>query len=99
MSENKPEFYAARDAVNNGLLQKCSLATLKKHIAALQEHYPWKDDPKCADAVMMTNANIKAISEEYERRKASLIKRAITFVEVVVATVIGGLILFFLTKQ
>jgi len=48
---------------------------------------------------MMTNANIKALSDEYERRKSALIKRAITFGEVVLATVIGGLILFFLTKQ
>ena len=99
MSENKPEFYAARDAVNSGLLHKCSLGTLKKHLAALREHYPWKDDPKCVNAVITTDAQIRAVSEEYERRKAALIKRAITFGEIIAATVIGGLILFFLTNQ
>ena len=95
---NKPEFYTARDAVENGLLHKCSLGTLRKHAAALREHYPWKDDPQCTDALMKTNAELNAVVAEYERRKAAILKRSITFAEVVLATVIGGLILFFLTQ-
>ena len=97
MSNNKPEFYAARDAVENGLLHKCSLGTLKKHIAALQEHYPWKDDPLCADAAMKTYAELKVVEKEYERRKAVILKGVAKFIGAILASVIAGLILFFVT--
>ena len=89
---NKPEFYDARDAVENRLLHKCSLSTLRKYATALREHYPWKSDPLCTDAVTKTNAELRAVEEEYNRRMVTIRNRVIAFAGAVLASVIATII-------
>ena len=69
--KNPPEFYAARDDVEHGLLPKRSMRTLRKHRAALMARSIWQDQPNVDDALFRKAQWRAAVEKEIESRAAS----------------------------
>lgn len=97
--KNPPEFYAARDDVDGGLLPKRNMRTLRKHRAALLVRRDWEGDPSTAEACYRKAQWLAKIEKEIENRKK---QRRDFWKDValrVFCPLLAGLILFFATRM
>ena len=101
--KNSDLFYEARDAVENESYLKAKTRTLRKYLAELSIVQPWESDQLCWHAVQRKHEWIQKINSEIQRRKDSrwasfhFYKRGIIIG--IVATILGGVILFFVLQN
>lgn len=67
--KNPPEFLAARDDVDGGLLPKRDMRTLYKHRAALLFRQSWEDNPLASEACHKKSQLLAKVEKEIESRK------------------------------
>ena len=98
-AKNPPEFYAARDDVEGGLIPKRNMRTLRKHRAALLVRRSWEDNPLTAEACDRKAQWLAKVEKEIENRKTKQDDLWKDIVLRVGCTLIAGLFLFFLTRM
>jgi len=94
---NPPEFYAARDNVQKGILSKRSMRTLKKHLAALTIRQPWEIDALGAVASLRKAEWLSKIEKEIEARKAKRQKTTTSILKHLLEGLLLAGILWFLS--